>query len=664
MKHVFIRVVRPSSRRAVAVIFVGSILQTAGLALGQYPLPTTPADLLEPGTQPKQGAPLPWTITDSMPTAQDGCFLCHSGLLEENPATTVKPGRWRGSLHSHAMRDPIFQAAFVIANQDAPGSGEACIRCHSPRGWLEGRATLPTGQPDGSTLFPSDIDEGVTCNACHRMVDPTFEPGNPPDDTTILAALQTNGYLPSSIGNANYVIDPMDVRRGPFNYGPEDPAPPHLWAHSPFHRNGDMCGTCHEVSNPLFTRVGGPTPAPTDTYVLNPFGQPHTTPLSDQDKYNKFPEQRTFSEWKNSAFATTPGGIFIPDDVNPLVNRFGGNQLTSSSCQSCHMPWQTGQACDIFEPPVRDDIGNHGFIGANVFAIDLLLHIYGPSGSGTFDEFTVQQLTRARGDTLTMLTKATDTTPTQYAGELNVRTVNQCGHKLLTGMPEGRRIWKNVKFFNGPTLIAERGAYNFTTADLVTADTKVYEQLLGIDSYMAGVTGKPVGPSFNLMLVNKVFKDNRIPPRGFNNAAFEAVQSGHVGYSYPDGQYWDDTKYCIPPGATRAEVRLYYQTSSKEYIEFLRSENVTDGRGVLLYDAWNAVGRSTPIEMDNVTINLAPFAPGDCDNNNITGFSDITLVLANFGNVGGGLGSGDANCDGATDFADITFVLANFGATP
>lgn len=662
MKSTMFAASRRLAREVVVAQFAA--LALAGTAAAQYPLPTTSADLLEPGTQPLQGSPQPWTISDPMPTAQDGCFICHSGILEKDPGTTVKPGRWRGSLHSHSFRDPIFQAAFTIANQDAPGSGEACIRCHSPRGWLEGRATPPTGNPDGSDLYASDVSEGVTCNVCHRMVDPTFETGNPPDDELILNALAVNGYLPTSTGNANYVIDPMDVRRGPFNYTEFDPQPPHMWAHSPFHRNGDMCGTCHEVSNPLFTRVGGPTPAPTDTYVLNPFGQPHTSPLSDQNKYNKFPEQRTYSEWQNSAFASTPGGIFVPDDVNPLTNRFGGNQLTVSTCMDCHMPKKTGQACDIFEPPVRDDLGYHSFVAANVFAMDLLLHIYGPSGSGEFDEFTVQQMTRAIDETVTMLTKATDTTPTQHGGELNVRTVNQCGHKLLTGMPEGRRIWKNIRFFNGPTLIAEHGAYNLATAELTTTDTKVYEQLLGIDSYMSSVTGKPSGPSFNLMLVNKVFKDNRIPPRGFTNANFEAVQAGHVGYAYPDGQYWDDTKYCIPAGATRAEVRLYYQTSSREYIEFLRDENTTDGRGVLLYDAWNAVGRSQPIEMDNVSINLAPYAPGDCDNNGETSFSDITVVLANFGNIGGGLARGDANCDGVTSFSDITFVLGNFGATP
>jgi hypothetical protein len=653
------------ARRGLVIAgVVGAVIAAAG---AQYPLPVTPRDLLEPGTQPQQPPQQPFMITDPMPTAQDGCFLCHSGRFEDVPAETVKPGRWRGSLHAHSYRDPIFQAAFVIANQDAPGGGEACLRCHTPRAFYEGRATPPTGNPDGSTLFATDIDEGVTCNVCHRMVDPLDRPG-PAADDLIRAVLEDNGLLPQVAGgNTTAIIDPMDVRRGPIEYGPEEFGPPHLFATSPFHRSSDLCGTCHEVSNPLMTRVGGPIPAATDTYVLNAMNTPHSEPLSDQDKYNMFPEQRTYSEWAQSSFATTPGGLFIPDEANPLLNRFGGNQLTVSTCQDCHMPRVTGQLCDLFEPPVRSDIGYHSFVGANVFAIDLLLHLYGPSGTGEFDEYTVSQLTRARVETIEMLGKATDSTATQYSGELTVRTTNQTGHKLLTGMPEGRRIWKNVKFFNAANqLIDERGAYNSSTAVLSETDTKVYEAKLGLDEYMAGVTGKPVGPSFNLLLVNKVFKDNRIPPRGFTNAGFESVQAKPVAYSYADGQFWDDTRYCVPPGAVRAEMRLFYQTSSKEYIEFLRDENRTDGRGTLLHDAWAAVGRSAPVEMDRVLIDLAPFAVGDANNNGATDFSDVTTVLASFGSVGGGLASGDVNCDGVTNFSDVTTVLANFGsvATP
>jgi len=50
-----------------------------------------------------------------------------------------------------------------------------------------------------------------------------------------------------------------------------------------------------------------------------------------------------------------------------------------------------------------------------------------------------------------------------------------------------------------------------------------------------------------------------------NSAGFGGAP---VGHHYEDGQYWDDTHYTVPAGAKRAEVKLYYQSTSKEFIEF------------------------------------------------------------------------------------------------
>jgi hypothetical protein len=163
-------------------------------------------------------------------------------------------------------------------------------------------------------------------------------------------------------------------------------------------------------------------------------------------------------------------------------------------------------------------------------------------------------------------------------------------------------MWINVRFFRGATLVAERGHYDQASADLTTADTRVYELVHGLDALMAARTGLPAGPSFHQALVNKTLKDNRIPPRGFDNAAFAAGQAGPVGASYADGQYWDDTSFAIPSGATHAVVRVFHQTTSKEYIEFLRDANTTDSRGDVAYDEWVLAGMSKPVLMDKKTI--------------------------------------------------------------
>ena len=48
---------------------------------------------------------------------------------------------WQGSMMANAARDPVFWAGVAIASQDeeTPGTTAECIRCHSPRAFLEGQ---------------------------------------------------------------------------------------------------------------------------------------------------------------------------------------------------------------------------------------------------------------------------------------------------------------------------------------------------------------------------------------------------------------------------------------------------------------------------------------------------------------------------------------------
>ena len=121
---------------------------------------------------------------------------------------------------------------------------------------------------------------------------------------------------------------------------------------------------------------------------------------------------------------------------------------------------------------------------------------------------------------------------------------------------------------------------------------------------MAAQLGLPPGESFHFALNNIIVKDNRIPPRGYTYAAFTAVgaeprTNGQPDPTrYADGQYWDEVVYTLPEGVMYGRVRLLYQTSSKEYIEFLRDNNPNisdpDNNGQILYDLWEVTGRSTP----------------------------------------------------------------------
>ncbi|HSG27143.1 MAG TPA: T9SS type A sorting domain-containing protein, partial [Candidatus Krumholzibacterium sp.] len=100
---------------------------------------------------------------------------------------------------------------------------------------------------------------------------------------------------------------------------------------------------------------------------------------------------------------------------------------------------------------------------------------------------------------------------------------------------------------------------------------------------------------------------------GFTNANFEAIQSPVVAHVYEDGQYWDTTPYSLPVAADSVVVTLYYQTTTREYVEFLRDENVTNSTGQDLYNSWSANGKSAPEVMASVraAVNVTVTDAGD-----------------------------------------------------
>lgn len=291
------------------------------------------------------------------------------------------------------------------------------------------------------------------------------------------------------------------------------------------------------------------------------------------------------------------------------------------------MPDATGTAC---EPALgganRTDLPVHTFSAANNWVLRAIRNIFPDSRTG----LTAIGVEAAIARNESMLDRASDCEASIAGSTLNVRIINQTGHKLPTGYPEGRRMWINVKFFNGASqLLAERGAYNAATALLSADDTKVYEGKLGISADLAPIVGQPAGVGFHFALNNVWLKDNRIPPRGFTNAGFTAVQAAPVDYSYADGQYWDDTSFTMPVDTSRVEVRVFYQVASREYIEFLRDQNTTNTAGDTLYDQWDLLGKSPPALLDLVSID-APPCRSDFDGDGFVTGLDFDAFVAAF----------------------------------
>jgi hypothetical protein len=171
-----------------------------------------------------------------------------------------------------------------------------------------------------------------------------------------------------------------------------------------------------------------------------------------------------------------------------------------------------------------------------------------------------------------------------------------------------------------------------------TAQTKVYEQKIEADGYEDNLLDDGFSildankdgnvsheeKEFHFVLLNKIVKDNRIPPKGFNKAAYQADGAFIVpADTYADGQNWNDTSYTFSiPGSVGEKIKiratLYYQTFNKEYIEFLNHQDVEPteidgGRarnlpaggdyadsptwGSALKQLWIDVGNGPPVDM-------------------------------------------------------------------
>lgn len=604
-----------------------------GVALAADVVPT---DIEQPGTQPNEVRNL---------EAPDKCDNCHGGY-----DNAVEPAfNWRGSLMANAGRDPIFWATVAIAEQDFDGSGDLCIRCHSTGGWYGGRSE-PT---DGSGLAAGDSD-GVDCDTCHSMTNPDNSDENLQGEqfAPYLAYDDNEGYYGSGMlslfGNGD--------KLGPYG----DAESKHRFQKSKFHRSVDFCGCCHDVSNPV---VGNLAPIwgtqPTADPVIadgNLGGAVDGKAAFNNPPYRYGIVERTFSEYKASDLPTTLVSDFnsLPSDLKiqdgalnvayqaALAAGTGGNyadnDLRFFSCQTCHMKPVTGYGANKRGIPLRQDLPHHDMTGGNYWIGDLIVY-----------QNTNDQL-RLGGDMSAIQIAATEAgmvraekVLTQAAGlsvdGSTLKVTNLTGHKLISGYPEGRRMWLNIKWYdeNG-NLLRNSGEYGpigvmvtnpkdgtevevRSILDLHDHNTKIYEAHYGItqewaakliavnpayadmvvsydrdsgvgdgesaDEYtLQQVADQDPGTnheSFHFVLNDTVVTDNRIPPYGMN---YEEARKRNVlpvpaeqyGYSgvEDDYNYFDEIELEPPPDASYATIDLLYQGTSWEYVQFLVKANKGD----------------------------------------------------------------------------------------
>ena len=557
------------------------------------------------------------------------CDNCHGGYNQ-----AVEPAHnWRGSMMASAARDPLWAACMTVALQDSiwalgnPNAGDLCIRCHTPTGWLGGRS-----DPTNLTALAGADFEGVSCDACHTLVDPmhalrqTRDLAAETGGTAMIEADKTYiqdlnilrrltlfdgteffnratglptyfgpvatpalpGYIEATSGQ--YFMAQVAANRGPrFDVDRQHP-----WHYSRYHKTKYVCGTCHDVSNPVLGRLLSQDMALPEKQAAASYAH----------------VERTFSEFMLSAYGQ-PGGATVGARLNlPAGAR-------AAKCQDCHMRAVAGTAADKPGLAIRSDLALHDMTGGNTWISGILASadasspaLYDPYNyailSGTkypgarMDLAGVQGFGAAIKDgearALQQLQMAAElVTVADTTSGVTLRIVNHTGHKLISGFPEGRRMWLNVRFYDAAdALIDEVNPY---TPLVVSPDAQGNERYVsgGVLThtrddlvYEASTSSTLTGEdhTFHFVLATNRSKDNRIPPRGFNiaNAAARLVVPKWKGEDRSDyftaAEYlngYDEVAVAKPAGTARWTAALYYQTTSKEYVEFLRDE--IDGTG-------------------------------------------------------------------------------------
>jgi len=334
---------------------------------------TVPTDVQLPGTQPTEISNL---------ESPDKCDNCHGGYN-----SSVEPAHnWRGSMMSHAGRDPIFWATLAVAEQDFDGVGDLCIRCHSTAGWLAGRST-PT---DGSGLAAGDSD-GVECDFCHKLTNP--------DDSEHIGQM-TAPFIANDSAEGYYGSGMSSIWGGSDKLGPYDNADArHQFMQSKFHRDPDFCGTCHDVSNPVTGDLAhnhGQLPDGSTVAASGGLG----SPVDGKAAFNNPPYaygivERTFSEYKSGQISKT-----LVDDFDTLTELPRGGVLEAIylaatkgesqsanytnpdmpryySCQTCHMRPVTGEGANKRGVPTRTDLPLHDMTGGNYWMPQAIQYLDG-----------------------------------------------------------------------------------------------------------------------------------------------------------------------------------------------------------------------------------------------------------------------------------------------
>lgn len=418
-----------------------------------------------------------------------GRIGCHSEIAKE----------WGPSAHRYASMDFVFQKVQEnFAQEVAPEAVRYCAGCHDPIAMFAGAKNV-----GNETLSVEGADEGVSCLACHSMVQADVR-GNA--DYTIAP---TSRYLYEfAEGPAAQIVSDFLIRAYPQE---------HIVSYSrPLYKTAEACGACHKQF--------------VDEEINN-FGW-----VQGQNQYDSWRKSRWHKE---------------NDPVGTI------------SCRECHMPLvdsddpASGDKDDSYRRPQDGKHRSHRFLGANQF-VPRYHHL---PGAEEHCELTVQWLRgeypvpeiadRWRSGPVAKISVVVPET-VRPGEEVSVQTIvtnNKAGHDFPTGPLDMIEGWVEV------TVRDSTGGIVFTSS---RADERGYliNPEIVFKAELINKLGALIGKHELWTLVGARYKRSLFPGVT-DTTTFDFTCPGMPGTAGGTPIEPEQTHtFGIPPGAVGEELRV------------------------------------------------------------------------------------------------------------
>lgn len=470
----------------------------------------------------------------------DYCGQCHGGGIDD--WSYLPSDTWAGTMMANAARDPVFYAALAVANQDVPGVGTYCLRCHSPVGFVRGHAD----PPDGSAF--DDIDkQGIGCETCHRTVATTTPDG------------------PYYVSDAQLVYDDDVSKRGPYA---DAVAPVHTTVAEPAMGSSRFCGQCHYVTNPL-VKLRDATGAETA---------------------DDFPLDTLYLEWSSSAFAV-PGG---PDEQSC--------QDCHMRRKPGEWPLSDQDGSPLRKEPRRHGFagGNVWGIRAIMKAYPDRAAAFSYSFEGALER--TQEMLEAA----VKLTVVDAPAQVKRGDKLafTVRVENRSGHKFPSGYAESRRAWIGATLIqNITTEYPLLGAYDEGTGEIAEdPPTHVYRSVQGRWDGTKAEAEPHLALHDSVLSDTRIPPKGFMASATTMPSGDIDFSDGNGGFVHFDEATFEVD---VPPdakGAPKLAVVVYFQSMTQEYVDALAELDTSDDWGTRLKALYEATGRAAPIVVASVEV--------------------------------------------------------------